>query len=78
MRVLGHVCGPVSIERRVEAAFCQQFVVRPLLDDPAVLQDDDQVGVPNRGEPVGDDEGRPAREQEPQRTLDLALGTDVD
>src|SRR5947208_12266106 len=57
IRVLGHVCGPVSIERRVEAAFCQQFVVRPLLDDPAVFQDNDQVGVPNRGQSVGDDEG---------------------
>src|SRR6185295_4416705 len=78
IRVLGHVCSPVSIERRVEAAFCQQFVVRPLLDDPAVLQDDDQVGVPNRGQSVGDDEGRPTGEQEPQRALDLPLGTDID
>src|SRR6266545_5785807 len=78
IRVLGHVCGPVSIERRVEAAFCQQFVVRSLLDDPAVLQDNDQVGITNRGQSMGDDERGPAREQEPQRALDLALGTDVD
>ena len=41
--------------------------------------DDDQVGVPNRRQPVGDDEGRPARQSsEPQRALDLALGADVD
>src|SRR5229473_2816047 len=78
IRVLGHVCGPVSIERRVEAAFRQQLVVRALLDDPAVLQHDDQVGIPNRRQAVGDDEGRPAGEQELQRALDLALGADVD
>src|ERR1700694_363454 len=78
IRVLGHVCGPVSIERRIKAPFCEQLVVRPLLDDPAVLQHDDQVGIPNRRQPVRDDEGRSTGEQEPQRPLDLALGADVD
>src|SRR6266480_111399 len=76
--VLGHVCGPVSIERRIEAAFCQQFLVCSLLDDPAVLEDDDQVGIANRRQPVGDDEGCSPGEQQPQRPLDLALGADVD
>ena len=45
----------------------EQLVVRALLDDLAVLQHDDQVGVADRGQPVRDDERRPAREQQPQR-----------
>src|SRR5205085_5646025 len=51
---------------------------RALLDDPAVLEDDDQVGVPDRREPVGDDERRPSREEQAEGALDLALGADVD
>src|SRR6266487_353876 len=46
--VLGHVCSPVSIERRIEAAFRQQLVVCPLLHDPTVLEHDDQVGAADR------------------------------
>jgi len=30
--------------------------VAPLLDDPSMLEHDDQVGVTDRREPVGDDE----------------------
>ena len=47
-----------------------QLVVRALLDDPAVLEHDDQVGVADRREPVRDDERRAAREQLAQRALD--------
>ena len=49
----------------------------PLLDDPAMLEDDDQVRVADRRKPVGDDERRPAGEQQPERALDLLLGADV-
>ena len=52
--------------------------MRSLLDDPAVFEHDDQIRVANRGQPMGDDEGRSSGEQEPQRPLDLALGADVD
>ena len=52
--------------------------MRPLLDDPAVLEHDDQVGVADRRQAVRDDEGGPAVQQAPQRLLDLALGADVD
>jgi hypothetical protein len=52
--------------------------VRALLDDLPVLQDDDQVGVADRREAVGDDEcGAPVQEAL-QGALDLPLGADVD
>ena len=56
----------------------EQLVVRPLLDDLAVLEDDDQIGIADRRQPVGDDERGAAVQEPPQRTLDLALGADVD
>ena len=74
----GHVGGPVAVQRRVETALAQQLVVRPLLDDLPVLEDDDQVGVANRREPVSNHERRSAREQRPERPLDLAFRADVD
>ena len=43
-----------------------------------MLEDDDQVGVADRREPVRDHEGGAAGEQPPERLLDLALGADVD
>src|SRR5215210_7410917 len=52
--------------------------MRPLLDYPAVLEHDDQVGIADRGEPMRDDEGRPRAEEGPQRALDLPLRADVD
>ena len=52
--------------------------MRALLDDRAVLEDDDQVGVADRREAVGDDERGPAAQQPAQRVLDPALGADVD
>ncbi len=52
--------------------------MRPLLDDETVLEHDDQIGVSDRRETVGDDERRPALEQQVQRMLDLPLGADVD
>src|SRR6266545_7057334 len=51
--------GPVAVERRVEAATLEQLVVRSLLDDPSVLEDDDQVGVADRRQAMRDDERVP-------------------
>ena len=75
---LGDLLGPVAVEARVEPAARDQLLVRALLDDLAVLEHDDQVGVADRREPVRDHERRAAGEQTPQRPLDLALGADVD
>ena len=52
--------------------------MRALLDDLAVLQHDDQVGVADRGEAVCDHERGAAGEERAQRALDLPLGADVD
>ena len=52
--------------------------MRALLDDPAVLEHDDQVGVADRREAVGDDERGPAVQEAAERPLDLLLGADVD
>src|SRR3954466_720400 len=76
--VSGDVCGPVAVERGVEALPPEQLVVGALLDDPAVLEHDDQVGVADRREPVGDDEGGSVGEEDAERVLDLAFGADVD
>ena len=51
--------------------------MRTLLDDAAMLEHDDEVGVADRRQAVGDHERRPLREQDAQRLLDLALGADV-
>ena len=52
--------------------------MRALLDDRAVLEHDDQVGVADGREAVGDDERGAAVEQAAQRALDPPLGADVD
>ena len=44
-----------------------------LLDDPAVIHDEDRVGVPDRGQPVGDDEARPSQHQPGHGPLDEDL-----
>src|SRR3954470_19293282 len=72
------VRGPVAVQRQVEAARRKQLVMGSLLDDLAVLQDDDQVGIADRREAVGDDEGRAAVQEPSQRTLDLSFRADVD
>ena len=46
------------VETRVGAVGHEQLVVRPLLDDRAVLHHEDEVGVADRREPVGDHEAR--------------------
>src|SRR5581483_3766968 len=44
------------VQPRVAPAEREQVVVLALLDDPAVLEHDDAVGVADRREPVRDDE----------------------
>ena len=49
----------------------EQLLVGTPLDDPAVVDDDDLVGVADGREPVGDRDRRAATHQRRQRTLDL-------
>ena len=48
-----------------------------VLDDPAVLDDEDLVGVAHGREPVGDDERRTPCQGARQRLLDRDLGLGV-
>ena len=43
-----------------------------------VVEDEDEVGIGDRGEPVGDDEGGAALPQPIERPLDACLGLDVE
>src|SRR6476619_2603687 len=65
-------------EARIEAAAGEKLQVRALLDDLAMVEHDDVVGMDHGGEPVGDDE-RGALARDPlQRILDLLLGVAVE
>src|SRR5690606_19994300 len=48
----------------------EQLLMRPALDDAPPVQDQDQIGPLNRGQPVRDQEHRPAREELLERSLD--------
>ena len=56
----------------------QQLLVRPALDDAAVLHQQDQVGAPNRRQAMRDDERGASREQCRQRSLDQLLALRVE
>ena len=59
-----------GIQLIVLALLGDQLVVAAALDDAAVLKDDDDIGVLDRGEPVGDDEDRPPAHQRVHTLLD--------
>src|SRR5690606_23585325 len=63
----------------VLAARVHQFFVRAALDDPAVFHQQNQIGAPDRGQPVRDHERRPAREEARHRRLNqlFAFGVEV-
>ncbi len=56
----------------------QQIFVRPLLDHASVIEHQDEIGVADRGETVGDDQVRAACEQRRQRFLHLPLGDGIE
>ena len=56
----------------------EQLVVRAVLDDPALVDHEDQVGVDDRRQPVRDHERRPADHQPLERVEDDGLGPRVD
>ena len=62
----------------IEALFLQQVAVLALLDDAAVAQDQNEVGVDDRGQAVGDDEARPAAHKAVHGLLDEKLRARVD
>ncbi len=48
----------LAIQLRVDTAAADEFLVLSLLDDTAVLEDDDQVGIADRGYAMRNDERR--------------------
>ena len=66
-----------AVQLGVQAAGGQQLVVRAALDDPAVVDDQDLVGLADGGQPVRDDQRRPAGQRRLQRPLHRRLGLGV-
>ncbi len=60
------------------AAFRHQFLVVPFLNDVALSQYHDLVGVPDGGQAMGNQNGRPAGEQDLHRFLDSKFSLGVD
>ena len=52
--------GELFVKMGISSALCDQFTVRAALDDAALVDDQDAVGVEDGAEAMGDDEGRAA------------------
>ena len=66
------------VELPVESPSAIQGVMVSPLDDRAVVQDDDFVGMAHRGEPVGNDQHRPILHEMVDGLLHQALGRRVE
>ena len=67
-----------GVELIVLSLFGDEFLVRAALDDPAVVEHHDSVGVLDGGEAVGDDEHRPAFHQPVHAALNEIFRAGVD
>ena len=67
-----------AVELRIQAARRHQLGVFASLDDAALVEDQDLVGVADRGQAVGDHQGRPAGQRDRQRSLDRRLAFAVE
>jgi hypothetical protein len=65
------------VQLGVETLLLQQAGVRPALDDPAVVEDENDVGVLDRRQPMRDHEGRAPGEQVAQAFEHEPLGFGV-
>src|SRR4051794_34025768 len=68
-----------AVEFGVETPGGHELVMRAALDDPAVVDDEDLVGLPHGREPVSDHERGPAGERRLERALygDLRLAVEM-
>ena len=67
-----------AVELGVLAVECEEFVVRALLDDAAVVEHDDRVGGADGRQPVGDHQGGPSVQRRVERGLHGGFGTGVE
>ena len=72
------LCELALVEVVVEALLAQELGMITLLDDPATVNHDDHVGVADRREAMGDDEGGAPVTQARHGLLDQHLGARVD
>src|ERR1043166_3860743 len=68
----------LPVQLRVIPIVREQRLVRAALDDAAVVEDDDVVGVLHRGDAMGDDQHGPPLPDLAQRPQDALLGLRVD
>ena len=61
------------MQRCIQAAAVQQIIVTSHLHDPALVEHDDSIGVFDRREPMGDDQGGAALHQKRQLLLNPPL-----
>src|SRR3954470_10759033 len=66
------------VEPRVQSAVGEQLIVTATLDDPALLDDDDQVGAQDRRQSVGNGDRRSSLHDALDRRLDEPLGNRVE
>lgn len=57
---------------------CQQLLMSTFLNDVALVEDEDAVGVFDGGEAVGDDDGGAVLHEELEAGLDMGFGEGVD
>jgi ADP-heptose:LPS heptosyltransferase len=67
----------LAVQPCVQAVIAQQFEMASALGDHALFQHHDLVGIDNRAEPVGDDEGRSPLHQAVERALYERFGLAV-
>src|SRR3954454_2808122 len=77
-RVLRELRRLQPVHRRVPLAAGNQLVVRPVLDDASMLDDDDAVGAAHRREAVRDDDGRHSARQLEEARVDLRFAAEVE
>src|SRR5208337_523665 len=66
------------VQGRILASTGEEALVAALLEDPALLEDDDPVRRLDRGKAVGDNDRRPAAHDRLEAFLDLRLGEGID
>ena len=77
LRVAGNL-GLDLHQPRVLAVELHQFLVRALFDQPALVEDEDAVGIAQRAQPMGDRQRRAAASEDAERLLDRLFRFGVD
>ena len=77
LETIGHILELHRMEPLILSPAAEQLVVRPHLDDRAPGQHHDPIGLLNRGQPMGNDDGCPIFHQIDEGQLDDPFGLGV-